>query len=210
MNQDIKTILWDFDGVILDSMTVRDWGFKDIFKDFSKEHVIKLLEYHHANGGLSRYVKIRYFYENILGKLISEERVLEYAEAFSVLMKQELTNTDNLIVDAVSFIRENSRKFSFHIVSGSDQAELRFLCKELGLESYFISIHGSPTPKIQLVKTLLEEHGYDNKNTCLIGDSINDFEAAEANDISFYGYNNEDLNETGAQYIDRLQNFNFN
>ena len=201
MNQDIKTILWDFDGVILDSMTVRDWGFKDIFKDFSKEQVIKLLEYHHANGGLSRYVKIRYFYENILGKLISEERVLEYAEAFSVLMKQELTNTDNLIVDAVSFIRENSRKFSFHIVSGSDQAELRFLCKELGLESYFISIHGSPTPKIQLVKTLLEEHGYDNKNTCLIGDSINDFEAAEANDISFYGYNNLFLLKTSKAYI---------
>ena len=201
MNQDFKTILWDFDGVILDSMAVRDWGFKEIFKDFSKEHVIKLLEYHQANGGLSRYVKIRYFYENILGKLISEERVLEYAEAFSVLMKQELTNTDNLIVDAVSFIRENSRKFSFHIVSGSDQAELRFLCKELGLESYFISIHGSPTPKIQLVKTLLEEHGYDNKNTCLIGDSINDFEAAEANDISFYGYNNLFLLKTSKAYI---------
>ena len=36
MNQDIKTILWDFDGVILDSMAVRDWGFKEIFKDFSR------------------------------------------------------------------------------------------------------------------------------------------------------------------------------
>ena len=48
MNQDIKTILWDFDGVILDSMAVRDWGFKEIFKDFSKEQVIKLLEYHHS------------------------------------------------------------------------------------------------------------------------------------------------------------------
>ena len=194
MNQDFKTILWDFDGVILDSMAVRDWGFKEIFKDFSKEQVIKLLEYHHTNGGLSRYVKIRYFYENILGKLISEERVLEYAEAFSVLMKQELTNTDNLIVDAVSFIRENYRKFSFHIV-----------CKELGLESYFISIHGSPTPKIQLVKTLLEEHGYDNKNTCLIGDSINDFEAAEANDISFYGYNNLFLLKTSKAYINSFK-----
>ncbi|MDA9334941.1 HAD-IA family hydrolase [Flavobacteriaceae bacterium] len=201
MKQEIKTILWDFDGVILDSMAVRDWGFKEIFKDFTEVQVSKLLDYHRTNGGLSRYVKIRYFYENILGKLISEERVLEYAEAFSVLMKQELTNTDNLIVDAVSFIRENYRKFSFHIVSGSDQAELRFLCKELGLESYFISIHGSPTPKNQLVKTLLEEYGYDNKSTCLIGDSINDFEAAEANDISFYGYNNLFLLKTSKAYI---------
>ena len=206
----IKTVLWDFDGVILDSMAVRDWGFKEIFKDSTELQVSKLLEYHRKNGGLSRYVKIRYFYENILGKLISEERVLEYAEAFSVLMKQELTNTDNLIVDAVSFIRKNSRRFSFHIVSGSDQAELRFLCKELGLATCFISIHGSPTPKNQLVKTLIEEHRYDKKSTCLIGDSINDFEAAKVNNISFYGYNNEDLNKKGIQYIDKLQNFNFN
>jgi phosphoglycolate phosphatase-like HAD superfamily hydrolase len=202
MKQKTKTILWDFDGVILDSMAVRDWGFKEIFKDFTEPQVSKLLEYHRVNGGLSRYVKIRYFYENILGKLISEERVLEYAEAFSVLMKQELTNTDNLIVDAVSFIRENSNKFSFHIVSGSDQAELRFLCKELGLETYFISIHGSPTPKNQLVKTLIEEHGYDKKSTCLIGDSINDFEAAEVNEIYFYGYNNTKLKKLKQGYID--------
>lgn len=198
----IKTILWDFDGVILDSMGVRDWGFKEIFKDFTELQVSKLISYHRINGGLSRYVKIRYFYENILGKLISEERVLEYAEAFSVLMKQELTNTDNLIADAVSFIRENSKKFSFHIVSGSDQAELRFLCKELGLETYFISIHGSPTPKNQLVKTLIEEHGYDKKSTCLIGDSINDFEAAEVNEIYFYGYNNTKLKKLKQGYID--------
>jgi phosphoglycolate phosphatase-like HAD superfamily hydrolase len=210
MKQEIKTVLWDFDGVILDSMAVRDWGFKEIFKDFTELQVSKLIDYHRINGGLSRYVKIRYFYENILGKLISEERVLEYAEAFSVLMKQELTNTNNLIADAVTFIKQNSSKFSFHIVSGSDQAELRFLCQELGLETYFISIHGSPTPKNQLVKTLIEEHGYDKKSTCLIGDSINDFEAAEVNNISFYGYNNEDLNETWIQYINKLQNFNFN
>ena len=32
----IKTILWDFDGVILDSIKVRDWGFEQIFKDYSK------------------------------------------------------------------------------------------------------------------------------------------------------------------------------
>ena len=210
MKQEIKTILWDFDGVILDSMAVRDWGFKEIFKDFTESQVSKLLEYHQVNGGLSRYVKIRYFYESILGKTITEEKISEYAEAFSVLMKQELTNTNNLIADAVTFIKQNSSKFSFHIVSGSDQAELRFLCKELGIESYFISIHGSPTPKNQLVKTLLQEYGHDKQNTCLIGDSINDFEAAEVNKIYFYGYNNKNLTQTGTHYIYKLENFNFN
>ena len=62
----IENILWDFDGVILDSMKIRDWGFKEIFKSFKKRDIDKLIDYHNLNGGLSRYVKIRYFYEEIL------------------------------------------------------------------------------------------------------------------------------------------------
>ena len=197
----MKTILWDFDGVILDSMHVRDFGFKEIFKDFTKEQVCKLIEYHRTNGGLSRYVKIRFFYEKILDKAITEEEVLEYAEKFSVLMKQELVNTNNLINDSVTFIKRNFKKYNFHIVSGSDQKELRFLCKELGLDSYFISIHGSPTPKKQLVENLLKKHNYDKKSSCLIGDSWNDYEAAKVNNIDFYGYNNTDLKAIGKSYI---------
>ena len=40
----IKNILWDFDGVILDSMKIRDWGFREIFKDFDKNAVEKLVK----------------------------------------------------------------------------------------------------------------------------------------------------------------------
>ncbi|WP_405607766.1 HAD family hydrolase [Polaribacter sp. Asnod1-A03] len=204
-----KNILWDFDGVILDSMPVRDWGFEEIFKDFDTEQVAELLKYHRANGGLSRYVKIRYFYENILGESITEEKVMLYAEKFSVLMKKELTNPKNLILDAVSFIKSNYQKYHFHIVSGSDGEELRFLCKELGLSSYFISIHGSPTPKKQLVETLLEKHNYNKASTCLIGDSMNDYDAAEFNEIEFYGYNNLQLKGIGNGYIEKLEGFNY-
>ncbi len=202
MKQETKTILWDFDGVILDSMSVRDWGFRNIFKDYAEEQVSELITYHRINGGLSRYVKIRYFYEVLLGKSITEDKVLEYAQAFSVLMKQELTKPENLITDAVIFIKENFKNFNFHIVSGSDENELRFLCKELGIANYFISIHGSPTPKTKLVKKLLKQHNYDSGSTCLIGDSINDYEAATANNISFYGYNNLKLKNVGQGYIE--------
>lgn len=204
----IATILWDFDGVILDSMGVRDWGFREIFKMFSQEQVDKLITYHRANGGFSRYVKIRYFYEEILGESITEEEVMRYANQFSVLMKSQLTNPDNLILDAVSFIKSKYTHYNFHIVSGSDQEELRFLCKELGLSDYFISIHGSPTPKKQLVSNLMKTHNYNAVNTCLIGDSINDYEAAEVNNIMFYGYNNEAL-RVDHRYISSFTETNF-
>ncbi len=208
LNKETEVIFWDFDGVILDSMAVRDWGFREIFKNYSEAQVEKLITYHRENGGLSRYVKIRYFYEEILKKEITESKVLEYAQLFSVLMKQELTNPENLILDAVNFIKRNYRNFKFHIVSGSDQNELRFLCKELGLSSYFLSIHGSPTPKKKLVADVLLDQAYRKEACCLIGDSINDYEAAQENKISFFGYNNSELMEYGNMYLHALSAFN--
>lgn len=204
----IKTVLWDFDGVILDSMEVRDWGFEEIFKDFNKDLTMQLLAYHRNNGGLSRYVKIRYFFEEILNQPITEEEVLEYARKFSLLMRVKLTNPKNLVLDAVDYIKKNHQNYNFHIVSGSDQEELRFLNRELGMDKYFISIHGSPTPKKQLVVNLLGKHNYQIENTCLIGDSINDYEAARYNNIAFYGYNNFELSPLG-NYVESLKNHKF-
>ena len=191
----IKTIFWDFDGVMLDSMPIRDYGFREIFKDFDKDIVDKLLEYHTLNGGLSRYVKIRYFYNILLKEDVSDEKVQELANRFSTIMKAELTNKKYLIDETVDFIEKNYKNYNFHIVSGSDEKELNYLCKELEISKYFKTIEGSPTPKNDLVKNILEKYDYNSKECILIGDSINDYEAANINGMTFYGYNNKDLKE---------------
>jgi len=197
----VKNILWDFDGVILDSMPVREYGFRKIFEDYDELLVRKLLNYHNENGGLSRYVKIRYFFEVLLNKTISEKQVLEFADKFSIIMKKELTNKKYLITETCRFIEENYSKYNFHIVSGSDEKELQYLCKELGLEQYFLSINGSPTPKNNLVKILLNKCSYTEDKTILIGDSINDYEAAKINNIDFYGFNNDSLISYSKIYL---------
>ena len=45
------------------------------------------------------------------------------------------------------------------------------------------------------MKNRLKEENYDSKEVILIGDSINDYEAANINDVKFYGYNNIELKE---------------
>jgi len=202
----IKTIFWDFDGVILDSMPIRDYGFRKIFEEFDKELVDKLLEYHTLNGGLSRYVKIRYFYNILLGVEVNDEKVQELADKFSTIMKSELTNKKYLIKETVDFIEKNYQNYNFHIVSGSDEKELNYLCKELDLTQYFKTIEGSPTPKNDLVKKILEIYSYNPKEAILIGDSINDYEAANVNGIKFYGYNNEKLKKLD-EYIKTFGDF---
>jgi phosphoglycolate phosphatase-like HAD superfamily hydrolase len=186
----IRVVLWDFDGVILNSNAVRDKGFETVLSGFPKEEVDKLLSFHRKNGGLSRYVKFRYFFEEIKGEEISKEEINHWASKFSDIMLSSLKDKSLLIPETNNFIKENYQNYQMHIVSGSDQTELRELCKSLEIDYFFKSIHGSPTPKNDLVKMLINKYNYDPINGILIGDSINDFEAAKVNNINFKGFGN--------------------
>ncbi len=197
-----KYIFWDFDGVIMDSMPIRNKGFELVLKEFPEKQVDLLMEFHLKNGGLSRYVKFRHFFEEIRGEEVNEEEIKKWAQKFSGIMRKKLVQPALLIEDSLDFIKENYKNFNMHIVSGSDGEELRYLCEKLEISRYFISIHGSPVPKKELVQKLLATHNYTLKNTILIGDSINDYEAAEINEIDFCGYNNERLKELKTFYIE--------
>lgn len=204
-----KTILWDFDGVIMDSMPIRDKGFEIVLKGYPKEQVSLLMDYHRNNGGLSRYNKFRYFFEEIRKESITDVEIKVLADEFSVVMLENLLDSNLLIEDSLKFIKDNYSKYKMHIVSGSDGNELRYICEALGLSKYFISIHGSPTPKKELVKQVMISNSYDNTEICLIGDSYNDLEAAEINSISFYGYNNEKLLNKSTRYIRSFSEITF-
>lgn len=206
----INVIFFDFDGVILDSMTIRDYGFREILDEHPKDLVDSLIEYHHYNAGLSRFVKIRYFYEELLGRSISSEKVDDLAQEFSKIMRSKLIKREYLIEEAVNFIKNNHKKYKMHIVSGSEQDELRFLCEILGIADYFITINGSPTPKNQLVADIITGNEYDPKAGVLIGDSINDYEAANINGLRFYGYNNDSLRDLSTIYLDEFSAFSEN
>ena len=202
-----KCIIWDFDGVIINSDAIRELGFVETLNKFPKEEVNLLLNYHRDNGGLSRYIKFRYFYEKILDVEVTEERINELAKFFSEIMLSKLTDKKLLIQDSLKFIIEKHKHIVMFIASGSDNNELNYLCKKLGIAKYFKSINGSPTHKNEIVKTILQDHSNFSKvNFVLIGDSKNDFEAAQANEIDFFGYNNIDLKNICDYYINSFKN----
>jgi len=196
-----KHILWDFDGVIIDSDKARVQGFQTVLDSFPTDQVEELLRFHNQNGGLSRYVKFRHFFEQIRKEDVSEERILQLANDFSEIMRVTLTDKSLLIQDSVRYIEKSYQRVPMHIVSGSDGQELRFLCRELGIDALFQSIEGSPVAKTRLVANLIESGQVHANQTCLIGDAGNDFEAATANGIDFFGYNNPSLQSMGCGYI---------
>jgi phosphoglycolate phosphatase-like HAD superfamily hydrolase len=201
-NKEIKIIFWDFDGVIMNSNSIRDFGFQYCLADFPKYQIDELMDYHRLNGGLSRYVKFRYFFEKIRGEEVSDTTILDLSHKFSSIMRDKLCDKNLLIEETINFIKLNYRNFTFHITSGSDENELRFICKELDISDYFKSINGSPKSKNQLVKDLLINNNYPTKNCLLIGDSLNDFDAADINGIYFKSYN-------ASHEVSALSNYKF-
>jgi HAD superfamily hydrolase (TIGR01549 family) len=193
MVERVKVIFWDFDGVLMDSNAVRDLGFEHVLANFPREQVDQLMAFHQANGGLSRYVKFRYFFEEIRKESVTDDMILVLAERFSLIMKKLLNNPRLLIEETMNFIKEKQDVYIMYITSGSDQNELRYLCHAMGIDHLFRSIHGSPKPKKQWVNELIETHGYSRNECVLIGDSVNDLDAAKFNGIHFYGFNNRNL-----------------
>jgi phosphoglycolate phosphatase-like HAD superfamily hydrolase len=203
----IKTILWDFDGVILDSIRIKGDGFMELFQNHNIADVQILEQYHYANGGVSRFEKIKYFYNQILNKDISEDEILKLAGVFSNIIETKIFDKTNLIEDSLSFIKKNYLKYNFHIVSGAEHNELNSLCKHFIIDKYFISILGSPITKNTLVKNIISDYEYNNDQVILIGDSKTDYVAAKKNKIIFYGYNNTELKKFG-NYIEKFQYMN--
>lgn len=189
----IKNIIFDFDGVILDSVGVKTEAFRKLFEKFSPTSVEQLLDYHRQNGGISRYVKIRYFFEVILNQPISQEEMMEYASVYSRLTREELANPNYIIEDTLQFIKDHEGRYFLHIASGADEEDLRYICDQLGLSRYFKSIGGSPQTKEIIIENILKTYHYNRSETCMLGDSVNDFIAAEKNKIVFFGFNNKDL-----------------
>lgn len=191
----IELILWDFDGVLMDSNAIREHGFKKVLASFPKKHVDNLLDFHRKNGGLSRYVKFRYFIEECLKETASDDDIKMYADSFSVIMQDLLVDKKLLIPETLNYVKENYHKLPMHIVSGSDQTELRSLCEQLDISKYFMSISGSPITKSILVTNVLNNCLIERDRVVLIGDSINDYDAAKANGIKFSAYNNKSLEQ---------------
>ena len=116
-------IIFDFDGVLVESNEIRFNGFRKLFKGFPEDQVDQLVAYARDNGGVSRYKKIEYFFDAIRREPISIESVNHWAAQFSELVEQDVVEAGS-VKGSLEFLEKYSSQFDFAIVSGSDQKEL--------------------------------------------------------------------------------------
>ena len=134
-----KFIIFDCDGVILDSNNIKVEAFKFALKNFEKQKIDLFIEYHKKNGGISRYEKFKFFFRELIKIKKSEfKNVFDKAtNDFSFYLKKNY-KLAKLTPGVISFIKlAKFNKLKLYVVSGSDQNELIKLFKKKKLEFYF-------------------------------------------------------------------------
>ena len=89
-------IIFDYDGVVLDSNKLKSEAFAEALKNEPPDLVLELVEFHKNNGGISRYEKFLYYFEEIKKTIFSQED-LEFAlKGFSLIVREGMLKCSKL------------------------------------------------------------------------------------------------------------------
>lgn len=200
----IQAIIFDFDGVILDSLPIKSDAFAEIYHPFGDEIAQKALAYHYEHGGVSRYEKFKYLHRTYLNQDLSETEIEALAQQYSALVKEKVIQCP-MISGVDSFLESYYQEIDFFVSSGTPQAELREVAKIRNLAPFFKAIYGSPDKKIVHIERILEANSYDRSQVIFIGDATTDRDAAKACQIPFIA--REDGSQLLADEKLKIENF---
>lgn len=182
----IKAIIFDFDGVILESAVIKTEAFGEVVKDYPEEQARAFVDYHMSHMGISRHVKFRYFIEEILNEEYSDEKEQRLADAFERIVFDRVMKCA-FVPGAQEFLERNYDKFDMFIASGTPDEEMNRIIDGRNLRRYFIGIYGTPMKKPEIIRQILDQYGYLNKETIFVGDAGTDLNAANETSLVFVG-----------------------
>jgi len=182
----LKAILFDFDGVLVESVDIKTKAFAKLFENEGPEIVNKVVEYHLANGGVSRFKKFDYIYAELLKRQITDEIRMELGNKFANLVIQNVLDAP-WIPGVQEFLENYSEKLDLYIVSGTPDNELKYIVENKNISKYFKGVFGSPATKGDLIKDILLTHSYKNEHVVFVGDAITDLNGALEANVSFIG-----------------------
>jgi HAD superfamily hydrolase (TIGR01549 family) len=182
-----QAVFFDFDGVIVDSASIKTKAFAAMFRPFGDAVEKAVVAYHLEHQGISRFDKFRYFYEHILQKPLDDQKLAELGNDFSKLVLQAVINAPYMPGAMETLIELKSMNIPAYIVSGTPEEEIRYVVKKKDLTLFFLDVLGSPKKKDEIIHEILRAEDYLPSKCLFIGYALTDYSAAHKEGIEFLG-----------------------
>ncbi len=181
-----KAVLFDSDGVILNSNSIKLNGFYHLVKEVSsKDDAVKILHHIRESKGLSRYDIIdlicTHFCTFGQHDVSSQLLLARYSDiVFSSLVRCQID-------EGIFLFKELYPLAHWFILTAGDTKETEKIYQEKHLDTLFGSrIFGSPRTKQDNLNTIMTSLSHlDSTDILFIGDSFTDAELAIRNGLSF-------------------------
>lgn len=182
----LRAVVLDFDGVVLESVNVKTRAFAALFQNEGSEASARIVAYHEANGGISRYEKFRWAYREVLRRPLSGTEEKALGDRFNALV-EEAVSAAEWVPGAREFIAAWCARLPLFVASGTPQEELRRVVSRRGLAASFRGVYGSPRAKAEILSSIIKDLSCAPREVVMVGDSINDLEGARAAGTLFIG-----------------------
>jgi len=185
----LKGIIFDFDGVIAESVKVKTDAFVTLYEQYGVNIVNRVIEHHEANGGMSRFEKIKLYHESYLNKAITNKEIEELANQFSKLVVKKVIDSP-YVPGVFKYIQKCYEKYNLFISTGTPTNEIKQILIGRGIVEYFIEIYGSPEKKSLHISKIMSKYNYHPDELIFYGDANTDIDAAEQANVPFVLINN--------------------
>lgn len=193
-NQDIKIIVFDFDGVIVrGSEDIKDEAWYYVLEESNiapGDIIVPAFlrakkKYSKAKG--SRFDILKDVFSSI-GVAASEIPFLvqEYAKKFDDMVQKGITELGVFEEDREA-LGKLSRKFSLYVNSATPEDPLQDSVKRLGLNHFFAGVFAQPRTKVENLKKIAQHASCESSVIVFIGDGEGDVEAAKVFCCRFVG-----------------------
>ena len=179
----IKYIFFDFDGVLAESVNIKTEAFRQMYLSYGIEFSQRVVDHHLANGGMSRYEKVKIYNGEWLGEELTDEKVSVLSITFSELVVEGVVKAEE--VTGASDFLNTADDFKKYIITGTPTIEIKPILERRNMFQFFEEVFGSPEKKDFWVKEILNKENISPKECVFIGDALADYYAAMANDITF-------------------------
>ncbi|WP_193186432.1 HAD family hydrolase [Nisaea sediminum] len=186
-SEDLDAVIFDFDGVLVESTSIKTDAFAKLFESYGSEIVSRVVRHHLENSGVSRYEKIAHYHAMLIGSPITSDEVNAEADRFGAIVEDLVVGAPE-VAGATSLLSSlrNQAKPAF-VASATPHAELVRILERRGMSDHFKDVYGSPTTKLNAAGEIISRYDFSPERVLFIGDARADFEAATGAGCRFVG-----------------------